>query len=237
MRVLERPEEQLAGLHLQMLASIIHGLTAQELGVNFEKFAREVVSIGVGEKQTVAFILDRVAAGDDVDHQTALRHPVESRRHARRHCRRLQPRPHRDEKAQALGLRRKRRGDDPGIFAAFPGGQERTVIAKRVGGLGDLPEIGEIDGAAAQARSEVTSISVGWDEPENVDGFARAHEAAFLTTSDTLIGLGISPSERNASAMRCWSATTWALSGVTPKVCRFSATLRTSEGIPTARES
>ena len=63
--------------------------------------------------------------------------------------RRLQARPDGDQEAQLLGQRRQRRGDHPGILAAAPGRQQHAVVAEAVGGLGDLPQIVQIDIAAA----------------------------------------------------------------------------------------
>ena len=55
--------------------------------------------------------------------------------------RRLQPGPHRDEKAQPLGQGRERGGDDPGILATAPGRQQHAEIAELVRGLRDLAQI------------------------------------------------------------------------------------------------
>ena len=103
------------------------------------------------EEDAVALVLDRVAAGDDVDQQAAVRDPVERRRHARGDGRRLQAGPHRDQESQPLGQRRQRRRDHPGILAAAPGRQQHAVIAELVGGLRDLAQIVEVHLAAAVA--------------------------------------------------------------------------------------
>ena len=67
----------------------------------------------------------------------------------------------------------------------LPGRQQHAVIAQRIGRLGDLAQIGEIDGAAADAGAEVTAVAVGRNEPEDVRRLDRAHDAGSPLNCET----------------------------------------------------
>lgn len=56
-----------------MLPVIVHFLPAQQAGVNIEKFAGHLVAFAVAEKDAIAFVFHRVAAGDDIDQQPSFR--------------------------------------------------------------------------------------------------------------------------------------------------------------------
>jgi hypothetical protein len=49
----------------------------------------------------------------------------------------------------------------PRVFAGAAGGNQHTVIAKRVGSHGDLLQIVEADLARAFGRAEVAAVTVG----------------------------------------------------------------------------
>ena len=146
----------------------VDGLASEEIGVDAQKFARHGVAGVVIEEDTVALVLDGIAAGDDVDQQTAIGDPIERRSHPRGNARRLQAGPNGDEVAQPLGERRNAGGDDPRILAASPGRQQHAEIAELVGGLRDLAQIVEIDLASADRCAEITAVAMGRQEPEDV---------------------------------------------------------------------
>ena len=105
------------------------------------------------EEDAVALVLDRVAAGDDVDQQAAAREAVERRRHARRQ-RSATAGPGRTatRNFSRSVTARQRRGDDPGVLAGAAGRQQHAVVAELVGGLRDLVQIVEVDVARAFGR-------------------------------------------------------------------------------------
>ena len=172
---LHRREEEAAVLDAEVLAGVFHRLAGEHALVDLEELARDLVALAVAEEEAVAAVLDRVAAGDDVDEQAPVREPVERRGHPRRHGRRLQAGAHRDQEAKPLGQRRQRRGDDPAVLAAASGGQERAVVAERVRRLGDLGEVGQVHRPAALAGAEIAAVAVGRQEPEDLEAFRDGH--------------------------------------------------------------
>ena len=195
-RLLHRREQQPAVLDADVLAAEIDGLAGEQRGVNVEKFAGHLVAFVMIEKDAVAAVFGRVAAGDDIDQQPALRHAIERRRHARRNRRRLQAGPHRDEIPQPLGQRRQRRRDHPGILAASSGRQQHAEIAEIIGRLRDLAQVLKADRAGADRGAEMAAVAVRRQEPKNVGVGGRndAHDAGFLTMPETTTCLGTSPS-------------------------------------------
>ena len=105
------------------------------------------------EEDAVARQLLGVAAGDEVDEEAAVADAVDRRGLAREMGRRRETRPQRDQKAQALGQRRQRRGDDEGVLAMRADGDQRAAEAQPVGGLRDLLQIGEIRRSDCPCRS------------------------------------------------------------------------------------
>ena len=148
-----------------------HRLAGEEAGVNGKKLLGDGVTLVVIEENPVAFVFDRIAAGDDVDQQPAFENAVEGRGHPRSDRRRLQPGAHRDEKAQAPRQRREGRGDDPGVLAGSSGGQQHPEIAEFIGGLRDLSEIAQRNIARADRRAEIAAVAMGRQEPQHIRGF------------------------------------------------------------------
>ena len=215
--LLHRREEQLPALEPDVLAlRCVDGLAGQQRAPDAQELVGDGVAGGVVEEQAVALELDRVAAGDHVDQQPAVRDPVERRRHARGHGGRLQARADGDQEAQPLGQRRQGRGDDPAVLAGAAGRQQHAVVAEIVGRLGDLAQIGEVDLPGALAGAEIAAVAMGRQEPEDVGVGGAAHALAFQTTSLTVIGLGSRPSAWKVSAICCCSAVTASSSGWTP---------------------
>jgi len=98
MRLLGRRVQQPAILDRDVLAAIAHLGACKQLAVDGEELARHLVALVVRQEDAVAFVLDGISAGHHVDQQPAFGDAVERGRHARRHCRRLQAGPHRDQK-------------------------------------------------------------------------------------------------------------------------------------------
>ena len=146
--------------------------------------------------------------------------PVERRRHPRGERRRLQAGTDRDEEPEPLGLRHHRRGDEPRVLAALAGGEKHAVVAEPVGGRGDLAEVAEIGGAAADCGAEVPAVPVGRQEPQHADAAGEigrgVHDCGAFTASAILIALGIRPSSKKTSAIACCLATTSGVIGLTP---------------------
>ncbi len=67
-----------------MLALVGDGLACHQAAPDVQKFVGHLVALVVIEKQAVAMKLDGIAAGDDIDQQTAVGDAIERRRHARR---------------------------------------------------------------------------------------------------------------------------------------------------------
>ena len=82
-RRLHRRKQQPAVLDADVLTFYINSLAAEQVVVDVEEFAGDLIARIMIEKNAVALVLDGVAAGDDVDQQPAVRHPVERRGHAR----------------------------------------------------------------------------------------------------------------------------------------------------------
>ena len=167
-RRLHRRKQQPAILDADVLALDVDRLARKQIAVDVEKLARHRVALVMIEENAVALVLDGIAAGDDIDQQPSVRHPVERRGHARGDARRLQAGPHRHQITQPLGPRRHRRGDHPGILAASPGRQQHAEIAELIGGLRDLAQIVEVDLASAGRGAEIAAVAMGRQEPENV---------------------------------------------------------------------
>ncbi len=139
MRLLIRRKQQLAIFDGNMLALEVHGVAGEQVFVDGQEFTRDLVAFVMRQEYSVAFVLGRVAAGDDIDQQPPVRDAVERRGHAGRHCRRLQPWPHRHEIAELPRQRHQRGCDDPGILATPAGRQQHAEIAEIVRCLGNLP--------------------------------------------------------------------------------------------------
>ena len=215
-RRLHRLEQQPAVLDADVLALDIDGLAREQVAVDVEELARHLVALVMDQEDAVALVLDRIAAGDDIDQQTSVRHPIERRGHARGDARRLQPGPHRHQIAQPLGPWRHGRGDHPGILAASPRRQQHAEIAELIGGLRDLAQIVEVHLASAGGGAEIAAVAMGRQEPEDIGVGLRAHDPDLRATSEILICFGMSPSAKNVSATCCWSLMTLSVIGLMP---------------------
>ncbi len=141
MRRLQRLEQQPPVLDADVLAGEIHRLAGKQRLVDRQEFMGDVIALVMRQKHAVALVLDRIAAGDDVDQKPPIGNPVERRRHPRRDGRREEARADGDEIAKLLGQRRQGRGDHPAVFAGASRRQEDAEIAEVVGSLRDLPQI------------------------------------------------------------------------------------------------
>ncbi len=217
MRLLVRREQQLAVLDSDVLALEVDRFAGEQIFVDRQEFARHLVTLVMRQKYAVAFVLGRIATGDHIDQQPAVRDAVERRGHAGRHRRRLQTGPYRDQIAELARQRRQRRCDDPGIFAAPSRRQQHAEVAEIVGGLGDLPKVMEVDGAPADLCSQVTAVAMRRQKPEDVRARRNrdAHEPD-RTASETLIAFGTRPSWKNVSAIFCCSASVLPSIGLMP---------------------
>ena len=215
-RRLHRLEQQAAVLDVNMLALDIDGLARQKVAVDIEELARHLVALVMRQEDAIALVLDGITAGDDIDQQTSIRHPVERRGHAGGDARRLQPGPHSHEIPQPLGPWRNGRSHHPGILAASPRGEQHAEIAELIGSLRDLAQVVEVHLASARGGAEITAVTMRRQEPENVGVGLRAHDPDLRATSEILICFGISPSAKNVSATCCWSAITLSVIGLMP---------------------
>ena len=134
-RRLHRREQQPAVLDADVLALDIDGLAGEQVAVDVEELARHLVALVMAQEDAVALVLDGIAAGDDVDQQPPVRHPVERRGHARGDARRLQAGPHRHQIAQPLGPRR----DAPRRPPRNPRSFARSAAARRNSRAGRRP--------------------------------------------------------------------------------------------------
>jgi len=165
---LHRLEQQPAILDLDVLALDIDRLAGEQVAVDVEELTCHGVTLVMIEEDAVALVLDRIAAGDDVDQEPPVGDAIKRRRHPRRDAWRLQAGADSNEIAQPLGPGRDRRGDDPGILAASPGRQQHAEIAELVGRLRDLAQIVEVDIAAAGGGAEIMAVTMGRQEPEDI---------------------------------------------------------------------
>ena len=152
--------------------------------VDVEELARHLVALVVREEDAVALVLDRIAAGDDVDEQAAVRDAVERRGHARR-----------DASATA-GPAAPRRGSAAARSAARaprrrprnPRSCGRSAAARRSSRGRRPPARSAADSRDRPARppiagAEIAAVAVGRQEPEDI-GVRRscdAHDPVFLT--------------------------------------------------------
>ena len=121
-----------------MLVRLRDFLALHELPPDRQELVGDFVTFVVIEKDAVALEFDRIAASDDVNEQSSVRQAIERRRGARGKGRLRKAGPHGDEKAESLSERNHCRGDNPGVLARAAGGKEHAVIAKFVGGPGNL---------------------------------------------------------------------------------------------------
>ncbi len=133
-------------------------------------------------------------------------------------------------KLQPLGRGQHRRGDDPGILAAPSGRQQHAVVAELIGGLRDLPEIGQVGGAAADCRAEIPAVPMGRQKPQHIDAFGdearRCSRLRLLHGFGNLDrGAGSGRACKNTSAIFCCAATTSGEIGFTPYCWRCDGDL------------
>ena len=110
---LHRWKQHFSAFHVDMLTAIVHLFTLQQARVDVEKFAGHLIAFAVAEENAVAFVLHRIATGNDVNQQPAARQAIERRRHSRRQRWRLQARANGHQIAQAAGQRRQGRCHQP----------------------------------------------------------------------------------------------------------------------------
>ncbi len=133
-RRLHRLEQQAAVLDADVLALDIDGLAGKQVAIDVEELARHRVALVMGEEDAVALVLDGVAAGDDVDQQPSVRHPVQRRRHARGDARRLQagPAPRPDSAAaRSTAPPPRRRPRNPRSFARSAAARRNSRVDPR----------------------------------------------------------------------------------------------------------
>ena len=189
----------------------------------------------MGEKNAVAGILGRIAAGDDVDQQSSAGNAVEGCGHPCGERRVEQARPEGDEIAELFGQRHQRRGDHPAILAAAAGGDQHAVIAQPVRRTRDLCEIGVIDVAGADLRAEIAAIAMRRQKPQNIrircglQGHSVSPHAV-QAALETSMRLGIRPSLKNASAIFCCPAKISGVSLITPYFWRSNQVSKHGSG-------
>ncbi|MNO60131.1 hypothetical protein D3C76_507340 [compost metagenome] len=121
------------------------------------------------EEQAVTRQFFRVASSHQVEQRSATGQAIQGGRLTRRYGRRNDAGTQGDEKLQALGHRDQRGRDQPRVFARTPGGDQHPAKAKAVGGLGDLLQVTVVDRAGTFGGAKVMAVTVGWQEPENIE--------------------------------------------------------------------
>ena len=157
-------------------------------------------------------LLDRVAAGDDVEQQPAAGEPLVRRGHLRGERRRDQARPERDQELQALGLLGQRRRGEPGVLAPRAGGRERrprSRAARRRGrpGRGSrCPAGAGVPGRARWWRRDAARRSrarrrrwAGTSAASVIDELRRASKRRSMKSAKSARP-GMTPASENASA-------------------------------------
>ena len=118
-------------LDLQIFAGVVDGLARQQLAEDVQELGGVRVARVVIEEYAVAGKLLRIASGDEIDEKAAVADAIDRRRLPCEVGRRREARPQRGEKAQALGERRQRRGDDPRVLAMRADGDQRAAKSNR----------------------------------------------------------------------------------------------------------
>ena len=157
-------------------------LAGKQRLVDMQELARDLVALGVVEEEAVALVLDRIAAGDDVDQQAAVGEPVERRGHAR------------GDASAAAGRGARRPGSAAARSAApaprrrprNPRSSCRSAAARRNSRAGRPPAR---SGGDRRGRwrgrlrgAEVAAVAMGRQEPEDVDALGES-AVAFMTAA------------------------------------------------------
>jgi len=141
-------------------------------------------------------------AGDDIDQQTPIRHPVEPPRSCARRRWRLQAGPHRHQITQPLGPWRHGGGDHPGILQLRPRGQQHAEITELIGRLRRSGAVIEVTSRPPAVVPRYAVAMVGQEQRIFALGCegSRSGPPGYVRN---LICFGISPSAKNVSAT-CW---------------------------------
>ncbi|MCY1437886.1 hypothetical protein D9M71_540660 [compost metagenome] len=164
-----------------MLAVVVDGFAFQHPAPDAGELHRGLVALFVAEEQAVTGQLLRIATGDQVEQGTTTGKTIQGRRLTRCHGRRDDPRTQGYQELQALGHRNQRSGDQPGVLAGTPGGDQHTAKAEAVSRLGNLLQVAVIDGARAFGGAKVMAVAMGWKKPEYVE----AHWSCLLGVAQT----------------------------------------------------
>jgi len=141
----------------------------------------ELVGAGVAGVVVVvvaeALLLDRVAAGDDVEQEPAAGDALVGGGHLRGQGGGDGAGAERDEEPQPLGLADERGRGDPGVLAERAGRGEHAPEAEALGGAGDLGEVvdvgfavrGVLGPVSVQALDDGAPVARGGEEPVEDD--------------------------------------------------------------------
>jgi hypothetical protein len=147
-------------------ALVIDNFTSQQRFVYSEKLPRNVITLRVRKKQTVARVLVWIPARYNIDEHAPVRQPIERRCHSGHDRRREKAWPGRNEKSKPLSQGCKRGGNDPRVLAGSTSWNENTVVSEDIRGLCYLLDVPEIAGSRSFFGAEIPAISARWEKPE-----------------------------------------------------------------------
>ena len=159
-------------LDAQVLTGRGHrGIGGPQPADDVEELAASRVAVLLLQEVAERPLLGALAAGDHVEHQPALRLPLEGGRHLRGQRRADQPRAERHQVLQRLGAADQHRGTQPGVFAPQPGRRQHRLEPVDLGGLGELDEVFEVGrpvaahGAAMPTGDQIARVAVRRKKP------------------------------------------------------------------------
>ncbi|MCY1345354.1 hypothetical protein D9M69_314130 [compost metagenome] len=166
--LLYRREEVLRAFDLEVLALEADGLALQQAAPDSEEFVGRLVALVMREEHAIGGQLRGIAAGHDVEQQTAVAGLVQAGGLACRGSGVAERGAQCHQQLDALGHRHQAGCGHPGVQAAGAGGNQQAVVAELVGGYGDLAHVGVGRRAAAGRVAQVAGVAGSRQEPEDI---------------------------------------------------------------------
>lgn len=179
MGLLDRWEGNVDAVGGKVLALEIRRLARKDSPPDRQEFVGLRIVLVVAELVAVAGEICRIRARDDVEQDSTTGNAIQGGRMTRKQGRSSPAGPQCDEELQAFDERDQPGRHDPGVFAPRSCGQEHTLAAKPVGGLGNLLEISEGCRPVPQCRDGGHRHGSAGTSRGRADGYCRTSDCSF----------------------------------------------------------
>ena len=161
--------EQFRAFDGDVFTVVVHGFAFEYTAPDAGEFHRGLIALFVAEEQAITGQFLRVAAGHQIEQGTTTGQTIQRCGLTCCHGRGNDAWAQCHQKFQALSHGDQRCRHQPRVFAGAPGGDQHPAKAQAVCRLCHLLQVAVVDGASAFGGAKVMAITVGRQEPENIE--------------------------------------------------------------------